>query len=176
MSSAQFLAEYWQQKPLLVRAAWPAFSNPISPEELAGLACEDEVCARLVRQSKQRWQVRHGPFKETDFTRLPAKRWTVLVPDMEKHLPDLRSILEPFRFIPDWRIDDLMISYAAEQGSVGPHVDEYDVFLLQGLGRRRWQIDTRPVAPDNYQADSELRILQHFEAESEWILEPGDML
>ena len=176
MSSAQFLAEYWQQKPLLVRAAWPAFSNPISPEELAGLACEDEVCARLVRQSKQRWQVRHGPFKETDFTRLPAKRWTVLVPDMEKHLPELRSILEPFRFIPDWRIDDLMISYAAEQGSVGPHVDEYDVFLLQGLGRRRWQINTRPVAPDNYQADSELRILQHFEAESEWILEPGDML
>jgi len=172
----RFLAEYWQQKPLLLRAAWPDFENPLSPEELAGLACEDDVCARLVRQSGHQWQVRHGPFDEADFTTLPVDYWTILVPDVEKHIPSLRWILEPFRFIPDWRIDDLMISYATPQGSVGPHVDEYDVFLLQGLGRRRWQINTQPVAADSVQADSALRILQQFEPEFDWMLEPGDLL
>ena len=176
LSFERFLAEYWQQKPLLVRAAWPGFASPISPEELAGLACEDSVNARLVQGFGQHWRVRHGPFQASDFTTLPDTRWTVLVPNIEKHLPEFRLILEPFRFIPDWRIDDLMISYAAPQGSVGPHVDAYDVFLLQALGRRRWQINTRAIAPDNVLPDSELRLLREFSPEQDWILEPGDML
>ena len=176
LSPDRFLAEYWQQKPLLIRAAWPGFSTPLSPEELAGLACEDGVNARLVQGFGKRWRVRHGPFQSQDFISLPEQRWTVLIPDVEKHLPELRSILEPFRFIPDWRIDDLMVSYAAPQGSVGPHVDAYDVFLLQGMGRRRWQVGANNVRPDNYLPHNELCLLRDFSAEQEWVLEAGDML
>lgn len=178
LSPAQFLAEYWQKKPLLVRGAWPGFVNPLSPEELAGLACEEGVEARLVleRDGAAPWELRHGPFSEADFLSLPDSHWTLLVQDVEKHAPDLAALLEPFRFIPDWRIDDLMISYAAPAGTVGPHVDDYDVFLLQGQGQRRWQISSRNVEADNCLPDIELRILRDFTAEQEWILEPGDLL
>ena len=178
LSPAQFLAEYWQKKPLLVRGAWPGFVNPLSPEELAGLACEEGVEARLVleRDGAAPWELRHGPFSEADFLSLPDSHWTLLVQDVEKHAPDLAALLEPFRFIPDWRIDDLMISYAAPAGTVGPHVDDYDVFLLQGQGQRRWQISSRNVEADNFLPDTELRILRDFTAEQEWILQPGDLL
>ena len=178
LSPAQFLAEYWQKKPLLVRGAWPGFVNPLSPEELAGLACEEGVEARLVleRAGAAPWELRHGPFSEADFLSLPDSHWTLLVQDVEKHAPDLAALLEPFRFIPDWRIDDLMISYAASAGTVGPHVDDYDVFLLQGQGQRRWQISSRNVEADNFLPDTELRILRDFTAEQEWILQPGDLL
>jgi 50S ribosomal protein L16 3-hydroxylase len=178
LSPAQFLAEYWQKKPLLVRGAWPGFVNPLSPEELAGLACEEGVEARLVleRAGAAPWELRHGPFSEADFLSLPDSHWTLLVQDVEKHAPDLAALLEPFRFIPDWRIDDLMISYAAPAGTVGPHIDDYDVFLLQGQGQRRWQISSRNVEADNCLPDTELRILRDFTAEQEWILQPGDLL
>ena len=167
MPPAKFLRDYWQQKPLLVRKAIPGFKSPISPEELAGLACDEEVVSRLVmeRGGRTPWELRRGPFTEEDFLELPETHWTLLVSDVEKQAPDMAGLIEPFRFVPDWRIDDLMISYAPEHGTVGPHVDDYDVFLLQGLGRRRWQISTQPIDPDNFRPDVELRIMDEFEAE-----------
>ncbi|HYQ90637.1 MAG TPA: cupin domain-containing protein, partial [Candidatus Competibacteraceae bacterium] len=179
LSPEQFLRDYWQKQPLLIRAALPGFCDPLSPEELAGLACEPGVEARLVLEKggKTPWTVRHGPFSEADFLKLPETHWTLLVQDAEKQAPtQLADFLEPFRFIPDWRRDDLMISYAPAHGSVGPHVDDYDVFLLQGLGKRRWQIGAGPTAGDDYLPDSELHILRQFTPAQEWILEPGDML
>ena len=177
MDPARFLAEYWQKQPLLVRQAWPRFIDPLSPEELAGLACEDGVTARLVLDREDSpWQLRQGPFTDSDFLDLPASRWTLLVSDVEKLLPELSGLLEPFRFIPDWRFDDLQLSYAPEGGSVGPHWDDYDVFLLQGLGRKRWQLSTQPASADDLRDDTALRILRQFQPDREWVLEPGDML
>lgn len=173
----EFLRDYWQKKPLLIRQAFPGFESPITPDELAGLACETET-ARIVieKGGKSPWEVRHGPFDDDDFTKLPETHWTLLVNDTDQYLPELKAVVEPFRFIPDWRIDDLMISFAVEGGSVGPHVDEYDVFLIQAQGQRRWQINTDPVEPGNLIPNLELRIMRHFSVEEEWILEPGDML
>jgi 50S ribosomal protein L16 3-hydroxylase len=173
LSVAAFLREHWQRKPLLIRGAFPGFVTPLEPEELAGLACEPEVESRLV--SGTDYALRHGPFVDADFTSLPERDWTLLVQDCDKHLPELASLLDPFRFIPDWRIDDLMISYAAPGGGVGPHVDQYDVFLLQAHGRRRWRIaDLDPAWRERPGLD--LRVLDGFVAEQEWVLEPGDML
>lgn len=177
LSADEFLRDYWQRRPLLVRGAFEEVAPPLEPDEFAGLALEPDVPARLVVQRGERhWELRHGPFEESDFAALPETHWTLLITDLEKFVPPLQALVEPFRFLPDWRIDDLMISYAAPQGSVGPHTDAYDVFLLQLAGRRRWQIDTRPVDPENRLPDQDLRILARFEAESEWVLEPGDML
>lgn len=177
LSAEEFLADYWQQKPLLIRQAFPQFRSPLSPDELAGLACDTDT-ARLVLEKggKTPWEVRHGPLRKKDLAKLPSTHWTLLVNDIEKLLPEFAEIIEPFRFIPDWRIDDLMISYAVEGGSVGPHVDAYDVFLLQAQGQRRWQISAQPCAADNFIPDIDLRIMQSFTAEEEWVLEPGDML
>ncbi len=181
LTPANFLADYWQKRPLLVRRAWPGFADPFTPEELAGLACEDNVEARLIREYPQRalherWQIQHSPLVEKDFLELQETHWTLLIQDADKQAPLLAELLEPFRFIPDWRIDDLMVSYAALQGSVGPHIDNYDVFLLQGQGRRRWQIMDQPIHEEDCLADSELRLLTRFAATQEWILEPGDLL
>ncbi|MCP5423451.1 MAG: cupin domain-containing protein [Gammaproteobacteria bacterium] len=176
LSPSQFLTEYWQKRPLLLRQAWPSFEDPFTPEELAGLACEEGVEGRLVLEREGVWKVRHGPFRETDFLDLPDSHWTLLVQDAEKQAPALDAILEPFRFVPDWRVDDLMISYAAPQGSVGPHVDNYDVFLLQGAGRRRWQIGDRPILAEEGVESGDLRLLKDFTADHEWILERGDLL
>jgi len=172
-----FLRDYWQKKPLLIRNAFPDFESPITPDELAGLACETDT-ARIVieKGGKHAWEVRHGAFDDADFTNLPETHWTLLVNDTDQHLAELKAVMEPFRFIPDWRIDDLMISFAVEGGSVGPHVDEYDVFLIQAQGQRRWQITTQPAKPDNFLAGLDLRIMRDFEAEQEWIVNPGDML
>jgi 50S ribosomal protein L16 3-hydroxylase len=173
LSVAEFLQHYWQKKPLLIRQAIPNFSSPITPDELAGLACEPHVESRLICEVKQSWTLRYGPFNETDFAQLPASHWTLLVQEVNKHVPDIEDILDSFNFLPAWRVDDLMISYAAPQGSVGAHTDSYDVFLLQAHGLRRWQIshDNGALIPD-----VELRILQQFTPEESWILEPGDML
>lgn len=177
LSTEAFLRDYWQQKPLLIRQAFPNFQSPLSSDELAGLACDTDT-ARLVLEKggKNPWEVRHGPLRNKDFAKLPATHWTLLVNDIEKLLPEFAEIIEPFRFIPDWRIDDLMISYAVDGGSVGPHIDAYDVFLLQAHGQRRWQISTQTCTEDNFIPDIDLRIMREFVAEEEWILEPGDML
>lgn len=178
VTPAQFLRDYWQKEPVLIRQAIPGFETPLSPDELAGLACEDGIESRLVleKDGAHPWQLEHGPFPEERFTHLPATHWTLLVQECNKYVPELALLLERFNFIPSWRIDDVMVSYAPAHGSVGPHVDQYDVFLLQAYGRRRWQISTQPVATDNVLPDTELCIMRDFLPEQEWVLEPGDML
>lgn len=178
MPAAGFLRDYWQKRPLLVRGAFPGFESPLSPEDLAGLACEEGVLARIVAHdpASDGWMVRHGPFPEAMFPDMPHHDWTLLVQDVDKWDADVRALLDRFDFLPRWRIDDVMISFAAPGGSVGAHVDQYDVFLLQGQGRRRWQIDTRPDPPVHYRLDVELKLLQRFTPDHDWVLEPGDML
>lgn len=177
LSVVDFLRYYWQKKPVLIRQAVPGFTSPISPEELAGLACEEDVPARLILESAgaRPWTLRHGPFTEEAFTSLPETGYSLLITDCEKLIPDLMTLVERFRFIPDWRIDDLMISYAPPGGSVGAHIDEYDVFLLQGLGQRQWMIEYPPKNSD-FVPDLDIRLLQAFEPTEEWVLEPGDLL
>ncbi len=266
-----FLRDYWQKRPLLMRGALTEYDFPLEPEELAGLACEEEIESRLVighdrykrvfdlvkdfgtsespkstRSStthwcpgrpgqpafrhniasslrlhtglpydwtprsdaplgsplapsarrvsrvasrlpgttrlrfalhggQRRWELHHGPFDESRFSELPESRWTLLVQDVDKYLPEVARLLEPFRFIPSWRFDDVMISYAVPGGSVGPHIDTYDVFLVQGMGRRRWQIQPHPTR-DALIPDLPVRILSEFEPEQEWVVEPGDVL
>lgn len=174
LSPAEFLAEYWQKKPLLIRQAIPKFSGLLDPNELAGLACEDEVQSRLVQIHKGQWQVTHGPMSEKTFKRLPEKDWTLLVQGVNHYLPEATDLLAQFSFIPHARLDDLMVSYAPDGGGVGPHLDSYDVFLLQGSGKRHWKISAQ--TDFTLIEDAPLRILKNFETEQEWVLEAGDML
>jgi len=178
LTQQQFLDQYWQKKPLLIRQAFADFESPVTPEELAGLACEAEIESRLIEEKGQdgAWQVTTGPLSDTDFERLPPTHWTMLVQDVDKHLPELQYLLDPFRFIPDWRRDDLMISYAPEHGTVGPHTDGYDVFLLQAMGTRRWQVSNEPIVEAKLIGGLELQILAEFTPDQSWDLEPGDML
>jgi len=176
LTPEQFLRDYWQQQPLLLRQAFPAFEPELDADDIAGLACDELAESRLVtgRFPSPDWTVRYGPFTEKDFASLPQRDWTLLVQDVEKHYPPLQGLLRAFSFLPRWRIDDLMASVAGPGGSVGPHVDQYDVFLLQAAGRRRWEIASE-YAPDLLPG-CELNVLQRFEAEQAWDLEPGDML
>ena len=178
MPVSRFLREFWQKKALLIRQAFPGYQAPLTPEDLAGLACEEAALSRLVTYKRKldQWQVRTGPFAESEFPKLGKKDWTLLVQDMDKWDSDVRSLLDRFRFLPAWRVDDIMISYATPGGSVGPHVDQYDVFLLQAQGHRRWQVDAAPDAPRAFRADAELKLLEKFAASDEWILAPGDIL
>lgn len=177
MPPAAFLRQYWQKHPLLVRGALPGFTPPLEPDDLAGLACEEDALARIVRHEpgSSEWILRHGPFSEADFSALPERDWTLLVQDVDKWDGDAVRLLDHFEFIPGWRIDDLMVSYAAPGGGVGPHTDQYDVFLLQGLGRRRWAIQTQLEAP-RWHTHTALRVLRNFSAGHEWVLAPGDLL
>ncbi|UTW45817.1 cupin domain-containing protein [bacterium SCSIO 12696] len=178
ITTEEFLRYYWQKKPLLVRNAFPNFESPLTPDELAGLALEDEVESRIVLENGTDgpWQLLNGPFEEDVFTQLPETHWTLLVQAVDQWVPEAQSILEAFRFLPRWRLDDLMVSYAPEGGSVGPHFDYYDVFLIQGHGQRRWQVGSK-ADDDSPRIDgTPLRILKEFIPEQEWVLEPGDML
>lgn len=174
LTPAQFLAEYWQKKPLLIHQAIPNFKGVISPNDLAGLACEVDVQARIIKQKKDIWTVQNSPFDETDFTKLPAKDWALLVQSVNHYLPEATDLLAQFNFIPHARLDDLMVSYAPAGGGVGAHVDSYDVFLLQGSGKRTWKISTQTDL--SLVEGAPLPILKHFESEQEWALEAGDML
>jgi 50S ribosomal protein L16 3-hydroxylase len=178
LTQQQFLDEYWQKKPLLIRQAFADFESPITPDDLAGLACEPDIESRLIEEHGPEgpWQVTHGPLADEDFARLPATHWTMLVQDVDKHLPELQYVLDPFRFIPDWRRDDLMISYAPKYGSVGAHTDGYDVFLLQAIGIRKWQISDKPLHDVELIAGLSVQIMADFDAANEWNLKPGDML
>ncbi len=171
-----FLRDYWQRKPLLIRNPWTAWQNPLDPDELAGLACEDHVESRLIKQARAAWKVEPGPIPETRFGKLGKAPWTLLVQAVDHHVPDVAALIEPFRFIPNWRIDDVMVSYASDGGGVGPHFDQYDVFLVQGLGTRRWQIGALCDDDTELLPHDDLRLLATFEATDEWLLEPGDML
>lgn len=177
MSQQQFLDQYWQKKPLVIRQAFTSPVSTLSADELAAFACEQEIESRLIQEHGIKpWQLQYGPFDEDDFAALPETHWTLLVQDMDKHYPPLQGLLKSFDFLADWRRDDLMISYAPQGGSVGPHTDSYDVFLLQAQGTRRWQISDKPVLGAQLRTDTELRILQEFKADQSWDLQPGDML
>lgn len=172
-----FLRKYWQKRPLLMRAALPVDHFSLSAEELAGLACESEIESRLIiEHGKGNWELLHGPFGDADFADLPESHWTLLVQDVDKFLPQVARLIDDFGFVPGWRIDDVMISFATDQGGVGPHTDAYDVFLMQAEGRRRWRISEKQYTDEDLLPDLEQRILSNFEAEQEWILEPGDIL
>lgn len=172
-----FVRDYWQQKPLFIKNALAGFKDPLSPEELAGLACEEGIASRLIQEHGETpWQVRHGPFREEDFTSLPESHYTFLVQDLDRYIPELNQLLDNLDFLPAWRMDDVMASYAAPQGTVGPHTDQYDVFLIQGLGTRVWQINTQVQGEVRLVPGLDLRILATFEAEQEFVMQPGDML
>jgi len=174
-----FLTEFWQKKPLVIRQALPDFVNLITPDELAGLSMEDEIESRLVRSTPNAhpfWHLKDGPFLEKDFELLPETHWTLLVQGVDRFIPELARLFDHFNFIPQWRIDDLMVSYASENGSVGPHYDQYDVFLYQARGSRKWSLTTKNCHENNYMPNVPLRIMQQFDVEEEYILHEGDML
>ena len=155
----------------------PPAAFPLSPDELAGLACEDEIEARLMIQTAaDAWQVRHGPFDEQDFAELPERDWTLLVQDVDKYVPAVGQLIDAFDFVPGWRIDDIMISFAADGGGVGPHTDAYDVFLMQAHGNRRWRLSYETYGDDDLVPGLEQRILSRFRVDEDWLLQPGDIL
>jgi 50S ribosomal protein L16 3-hydroxylase len=173
LSPARFLRDYWHKQPLLVRNALPGFRGLLTPAALQALAGRDEVESRLVIRQGD-WRLEHGPFAPGRFGKLPRRDWTLLVQSVDHHLASGAALLEHFTFIPRARLDDLMVSYAVPGGGVGPHFDSYDVFLIQGMGHRRWRI----AAQDNLDLVDglPLRILSRFEPEAEYVLGPGDML
>lgn len=177
LTAREFMRDYWQKKPLLVRQAIPGFESPISPDELAGLALEEEIESRLVIEHGERpWELRRGPFAEDAFAELPERDWTLLVQAVDQFVPEVAELLEEFKFLPKWRIDDVMVSFAAPGGGVGPHFDNYDVFLLQGFGTRRWQVGQVCNSDSPMLQHADLKILAEFVKTEEWVLEPGDML
>ncbi len=174
LTARQFIEEYWQKKPLLVRGAIPDFGDLLTPNDLAGLACEADAQSRLVFNRRGKWSVEQGPFAEERFSELPEKGWSLLVQGVNHFLDEADELLHQFSFIPRARLDDLMVSFAPDGGGVGPHFDSYDVFLLQGHGQRLWRVSSQQdmeLVPD-----APLRILKHFHTDQEWLLEPGDML
>lgn len=175
--AVSFLDRYWQRRPLLIRSAFADFDCPISVDEVAGLALEESIESRLICGSPEAgWSLQHGPFAEATLSELPPQDWTLLVQDVDKHLPELAGVLDRFAFLPDWRVDDLMISIAGDGGSVGAHRDRYDVFLWQTEGRRRWLIDADPAADLRDDDSGPLRLLQDFKASDDMLLQAGDML
>jgi 50S ribosomal protein L16 3-hydroxylase len=178
MPPAQFLRDYWQKKPLLIRNAFPGFVTPLEPEDLAGLACEEMALSRIISHDRatDRYTLRTGPFAEDEFPGMPHHDWTLLVQDVDKWDADVSALLAHFAFLPSWRIDDVMVSFAAPGGSVGAHVDQYDVFLLQAKGKRRWQVDASDNPPLAFRDDADIRLLREFTPTHDWVLAPGDML
>ncbi|MDB4944890.1 MAG: hypothetical protein JWP97_4424 [Labilithrix sp.] len=178
MPLARFMREHWQKKPLLVRGAIPGLRDPLTPDELGGLACEDGVESRIVRErgGARPWEVTYGPQAEEIFATLPERGWTILVQELNRWVPDAALLLEQFSFVPNVRVDDVMVSYAAPGGSVGPHLDSYDVFLVQGMGKRRWQYGTKPAKDRAFREGLELRILERFVPDVDEVLGPGDLL
>ena len=174
LSARNFLRGHWQKKPLLIRNAFPAFAGPLTKREVLELARREDAESRLIAHSGKGWTLQHGPFSRRDFNAMKHARWTVLVQDTQHFSSEAHDVLAHFKFIPHARVDDLMVSFAVPGAGVGPHFDSYDVFLLQGSGRRRWQISTqrdlrlKPGIP--------LKILARFKAEQEFVLESGDML
>jgi 50S ribosomal protein L16 3-hydroxylase len=174
LDARAFLRRSWQREPLLIRGALPAFEDPLSVREVLALAGSQDAQSRLVRRQGRKWSLEHGPFSPAKLKQLPRRDWTVLVQDTNHFSERADALLARFDFIPHARIDDVMVSYAVPGGSVGPHVDSYDVFLLQGHGRRRWQISRQ--RDTSFVPGLDLKILQRFSPEEEWVLEAGDML
>ena len=178
-----FLKDYWQKKPLLIKGGLAAWNNPITADELAGLALEEEVESRLIEAqpvidsvTKSQWSLEHGPFAEQRFSSLGEKNWTLLVQAVDHYAPEVAQLLTYFGFIPGWQIDDVMVSYATKGGGVGPHYDRYDVFLVQGQGQREWQIGQRCNKHTALQDGQALSLLTEFNCEQSHTLSAGDIL
>lgn len=169
----EFLEKYWQKQPVVLKKAFPDFVDPITPDELAGLAMEPEVDSRLVSQTDGKWSASHGPF--VDFDHLGETGWSLLAQAVNHwHMPSA-ELVRPFRVLPEWRLDDLMISYSVPGGGVGPHIDNYDVFIIQGMGRRRWRVgDAIPMR--QFCPHPALLHVDPFEPIIEVEMEPGDIL
>jgi 50S ribosomal protein L16 3-hydroxylase len=182
LSAAAFMRRHWQARPLMVRQAWPGVAPPLARPALFALAAQEGVESRLVERrgpgdAAADWRVRRGPFARRALPPASRPGWTLLVQGLDLHVPAARAMLEAFRFVPDARLDDLMVSWASDAGGVGPHLDAYDVFLLQVQGRRRWRIGPlRRGHDDGFVPGAPLKLLRRFEPTQEWVLEPGDML
>ncbi len=178
LSPVQFMQRHWHRKPLLVRQAWPGVTPPVDRAGLFELAASDEVESRFVSRigegDAQQWTLRRGPLPRRSLPPIKQGGWTVLVQGLDLHVPAAAEMLRRFRFVPQARLDDLMISWAAEGGGVGPHFDSYDVFLIQVAGKRRWRIGQMPDA--KLKPDLPVKIIENFHHDEEWVLEPGDML
>ncbi len=174
LTPSQFMKRHWQKKPLLVRNAIPGFVPCVGRNELVALAGREGVESRLIVDSPKGWKMKHGPLAKRSLPPFSQKKWTFLVQGVDLHHDGVHALMQQFRFVPDARLDDLMISYATDGGGVGPHFDSYDVFLLQAHGQRRWRIGRNKDL--TLQAGVPLKILQNFEAEEEFVLNPGDML
>ena len=175
ITAAQFMRRHWQKKPLLVRQAIAGFQPPVPRTELFALAGQDGVESRLVQQlDGDAWKLQSGPLSRRALPPLARRQWTLLVQGMDLHDERVHALLQQFRFVPDARLDDLMVSYASDGGGVGPHFDSYDVFLLQAHGQRRWRIGRQKDL--TLRDDVPMKILAHFEPEEEYVLEPGDLL
>lgn len=174
LSPEQFMRRHWQKKPVLIRQALPGVQPPLTRSELMALAGRDDVESRLVEQAAGQWRLRQGPFNRRQIPPLGRPGWTLLVQGLDLHVPAAHELLSRFRFVPEARLDDLMISYASDGGGVGPHTDSYDVFLLQVSGQRRWRAG--PVKDGALVPGMPVKLLANFEPTEEWVLEPGDML
>ena len=174
LSPAAFMKRHWQKRPLLVRQAWPQVVPPLERAGLFELAGQEDVESRLVSLHQGQWQLRAGPLPRRALPPMSRKGWTLLVQGLDLHVTAAHDMLQAFRFVPDVRLDDLMVSWASDGGGVGPHLDAYDVFLLQVQGRRRWRVGR--VKQPQWVADAPLKRLANFQPEQEWVLEPGDML
>ncbi len=168
-----FLQRYWQKRPVIIKRAFKDFIDPLSPDELAGLAMETEIDSRLVSHEDGRWQVNHGPFES--FDHLGETNWSLLVQAVDHWHEPSAALMRPFRQLPDWRIDDLMISFAVPGGGVGPHLDQYDVFIIQGAGRRHWRVGDRGEFKQHCPHPDLLQV-EPFDAIIDEEMEPGDVL
>jgi 50S ribosomal protein L16 3-hydroxylase len=174
LTRAEFMRRHWQKKPLLARDSLPEYANIVSRQDLFALARREDVESRIVKRSGSRWDVKHGPFTSRDFARLPRAGWTLLVQGADQALGQAARLRRRFAFVPYARLDDVRVSYAAPGGGVGPHFDSYDVFLLQGAGQRRWEVSAQrdlDLVPD-----APLRILERFRPQTDWTVEPGDLI
>ena len=174
LSQAQFMRRYWQKKPFLIRGALPDFEPFLSRQALFSMATDEGVESRLIVHKSKGWVLKHGPIARASLPPLKQKNWTLLVQGVDLHIDAAHELLKRFRFVPDARLDDLMISWASDGGGVGPHFDSYDVFLLQASGQRRWRIGRQKDL--SLQQGVPLKILSNFEPEEEHVLNPGDML
>jgi 50S ribosomal protein L16 3-hydroxylase len=174
LSEQEFLSHFWQKKPLLIKQGFSAFQDPIDANELAGLAMEESIDSRIVTNHHNKWEAYQGPFE--NFEQLTEQYSTLLVQAVDHWHPEAAQLLEPFRFIPNWRIDDLMVSYSTPNGGVGPHLDQYDVFIIQGEGKRHWRVGLPDPTLKQFAQNKKLLQVEPFEAVIDCILEPGDIL
>ncbi|MGD9424474.1 JmjC domain-containing protein [Pantoea sp. NSTU24] len=168
-----FIQRYWQKRPVVLKRGFKNFVDPLSPDELAGLAMENEVDSRLVSHQDGKWQVSHGPFESYDH--LGENNWSLLVQAVNHWHEPSAALMRPFRFLPDWRVDDLMVSFAVPGGGVGPHFDQYDVFIIQGMGRRRWRVGEKMPLKQHCPHPDLLQV-EPFDAIIDEEMEPGDIL